>query len=101
MSAELPPEVQAVLDAACAGADLMKSAQKFDAEQRRLKWNAIHDAVDAYRKSIAPPEPFDGYLVRFDTTGAFSSAIHPSTAEIDPKYDEVWRVTVTPIERVR
>lgn len=94
MSADqYPPEVQAVLDAA-------------DEWRRHMDGNRIGntisnliEAVDAYRKSIAPPEPFEVWAGRYD--GEFKW-IEPNDDAIGGyRADQVWRCTVTPVERVK
>lgn len=102
MSAELPPEVQAVLDAAEHLADDFPTPHQphkpFD--------YGLRDAVAAYRKSIAPPEPFEAYARwlgdRYEYDGSeMYPLISKDPEEWLPSIQGVWKVTVTPVERVR
>lgn len=59
---------------------------------------ALVDAVSAYRHATAPPEPFDGFVVR--ENGRLARWVHATLDGFQPGV-EIWRCTVTPTERVR
>ena len=92
---EYPKEVQDVLDAAvgwlnCTDGD-----------------DVLCDAVASYRKSIAPPEPFKA-LMRWsgdDWECLDDDPEYPLVARNEDEWlqstTNIWKVTVTPIERVR
>ncbi len=91
-----PPEVQAVLDAA---ARVVTDDRKVDAMSSR--WSMFVDAVDAYRKSIAPPEPFEAFVGVLDDGQYHGSAIYTKSNILVKHWPQVWRCTVTPTERVK
>jgi len=86
MSDELPPEVQAVLDAAV---DYIYGSAAGSADR-------FQDAVAAYRKSITP-EPFEAWVVFHSGGNGATYYSHDPYVTGVP----VWRCTVTPVERVR
>lgn len=89
-----PPEVQAVLDAA----DRYRTALgSFGTSEG----HALRDAVDAYRKSIAPPEPFEAFVGVLDDGQYHGSAIYTKSNILVKHWPQVWRCTVTPTERVK
>jgi len=74
-----------------------------------VKWHAgvgvsasalLGDAVERYHKATTPPEPFEAYLGRSGDGSLANVAFKHSNAALT-HYREVWRCTVTPIERVR
>lgn len=92
----LTPEERAVIDAAMAYMQTMESTGEATGEFLRR-------AIAAYRKATEPPEPFER-IVCFTsgrtpegTLWSIGSAQHLS---VRPP-GEAWRVTVTPVERVR
>lgn len=93
---DYPPEVQAVLVAAAAwAADVAITGDK---------GADLVDAVAAYRKSIAPPEPFETHLVIADGQNLVcSGTIHEVRLPVLQllRDESLWRCTVTPVERVR
>lgn len=96
---EYPPEVQAVLDAAERLAETVGYQTAFPNDIAKIR-----DAVVAYRKSIAPPEPFTAYLHFLDVAISDPDDGYwyiDQRAQQESSDDDVWKVTVTPIERVR
>ena len=87
---EYPKEVQDVLDVAVAWMDACFNEAD----------DALVDAIDAYRQSIASPEPFGAYLHFYDLNDAGGWYVDNSAVPEDNE-QKVWRCTVTPIERVK
>lgn len=94
----LTPEEQAVIEAAVKFASCTVG--------RGDLGRPLIEAVDAYRKATAPPEPPEPFQMLM--------AYHPQATDPYPKatyrdidifrdmvHGQLWRCTVTPVERVR
>lgn len=86
----LTPEERAVIEAA----ELLTRFSDPMSSVGRLR-----NAVDAYRKATAPPEPFEAYVGR--SYAGRTSSIYYDPTVLDWGWDQVWRVTVTPTERLK
>ena len=85
---------------------IVEAALNWDDDGGRAKsWTIpsnqrLHDAIDAYRKATTP-EPFDTY-VRLPLAGGIHSVIADRETWFDQAMTgQIWKATVTPIERVR
>jgi hypothetical protein len=83
---ELPEHVQAVIDAA------RVVAAQDDAT------SVLLDALENYRNAERP-QPFERYMGRYQNTFGLVAALDPD--HWDSEDPEIWRCTVTPIERVQ
>lgn len=91
----LTPEERAVIDAAQACLDVFTSVPGHWAPLA----DALADALAAYRKATAPPEPFERYLYRY-TDGSWSFRTFDDVDDTE-EFVGTWRCTITPVERVR
>lgn len=57
-------------------------------------------AIKDYRKAAAPPEPIELFVGRYHGR-PLDGGGYPRVDTLSTAWDEVWRCTVTPIERVR
>lgn len=93
---DYPPEVQAVLDKAQALMDYYEPARGVLCPFTQ----GLRNAVAAYRKSIAPPEPFERlYLFRADGRASLNWEVDdPAQTIVLGHGEQIYRCTVTPTE---
>lgn len=94
-----PPEVQALVDAAATWRD--SYAAGLDAINGGGPAAELREAVDAYRKLIRPPEPFEAYVGVLDDGKRCGTAVYTERHILVKHWPQVWRCTVTPVERVK